>query len=100
VRVDVTRKNDVYVVMNGTERVLGADDMMMVLDGSGVISSVLHGPDQRPGITGHTQVLFAVYAPAGVGENSVRDHLEDIRANVLLVAPDAETELLATLSAA
>jgi hypothetical protein len=43
--------------------------------------------------------MFAVYAPAGVGESAVRGHLEDIRANVLLVAPNAATEVLTTLAA-
>jgi DNA/RNA-binding domain of Phe-tRNA-synthetase-like protein len=99
VRVDVTREDDGYVLMNGSERALTAGDMMMV-DGGGIISSVLHGPDRRTRITPETEeVLFAVYAPAGVGENAVRDHLEDIRANVLLLAPEAETGLLATLPA-
>jgi DNA/RNA-binding domain of Phe-tRNA-synthetase-like protein len=99
VRVDVTRDDDGYVLMNGSERALTGGDMMMV-DGSGIISSVLHGPDRRTRITPQTgEVLFAVYAPAGVGENAVRDHLGDIRANVLLVAPEAETGLLATLPA-
>lgn len=99
VRVDVTRENDRYVLMNGTERVLGAGDMMMV-DGKGIVSSMLHGPDRRTRVTPDTrEVLFAAYAPADIGENAVRDHLEDIRANVLLVAPEAETLLLETPSA-
>jgi DNA/RNA-binding domain of Phe-tRNA-synthetase-like protein len=100
VRVDVTREGDAYVLMNGTERSLRPGDMMMV-DGKGIISSVLHGPDRRTRITPETrEVLFAVYAPAGVGEGVVRAHLETIRANVLLVAPEAETELLETVPAA
>jgi hypothetical protein len=45
------------------------------------------------------EVLFAVYAPAGVGEDAVRSHLDDIRANVLLVAPEAETATVAVLPA-
>jgi DNA/RNA-binding domain of Phe-tRNA-synthetase-like protein len=99
-RVDVTREGDRYVLMNGSERALGAGDMMMV-DGEGIVSSVLHGPDRRTRLTPETRdALFAVYAPAGVGEDAVREHLEDIRANVLLVAPEAETSLLATLAAA
>jgi hypothetical protein len=61
--------------MNGTERVLGADDMMMV-DGKSIICSVLHGPDRRTRITPETQeVFFAVYAPAGVGETAVQNGL-------------------------
>jgi hypothetical protein len=85
--------------MNGTERVLRAGDMMMV-DGTSIISSVLHGPDRRTRIKPETgEVLFAAYAPARIGEGVVREHLEDIRTNVLLLAPDAETRLLGTLSA-
>ena len=99
VRVDGTRDGDHYVLMNGSERELEAGDMMMA-DGEGIISSVLYGPDQRTSITPETEeVLFAVYAPVGVGEAAVRDHLDDIRANVMLVSPDAATELIATLSA-
>jgi DNA/RNA-binding domain of Phe-tRNA-synthetase-like protein len=99
VRVDVTHEDDRYVLMNGSERVVEAGDMMME-DGKGIISSVLHGPDRRTRITPKTrEVLFAVYAPAGIDESVVRGHLEDIRASVLLVAPEAETALLATLQA-
>jgi DNA/RNA-binding domain of Phe-tRNA-synthetase-like protein len=99
VRVDVTHEGDRYTAINGAERVTAGGDMMMV-DGEGIISSVLQGPDQRTRITPETrEVLFAVYAPAGVGESAVRSHLEDIAANVLLVAPQAETGLPATLVA-
>lgn len=100
VRVDVTREDDRYVLMSGSERVLRPGDMMMV-DGKSIISSVVYGPDRRTRITPDTrQVLFAVYAPVGVGENAVRDHLEEVRANVLLVASEAEARLLAVLPAA
>jgi DNA/RNA-binding domain of Phe-tRNA-synthetase-like protein len=99
VQVDVTREGDEYVLLNDAERAVGAGDMTM-RDGRGIISSVLHGPDRRTRITPETtEVLFAVYAPAGIGEDAVRDHLEGTRSNVLLVAPEAETELIATLPA-
>ena len=99
VRVDVTHEGDRYTAINGADRVTAAGDMMMV-DGDGIISSVLQGPDQRTRITRETrEVLFAVYAPAGIGESAVRSHLEDTAANVLLVAPQAEIGLLATLTA-
>ena len=94
VRVDATVGGERYVQLNGSEAGLEPGDMMMA-DATGIISSVLRGPDQRTRIAAATSaVLFAVYAPAGVGEQTVRDHLEDIRSNVLLVAPEAETELL------
>ena len=66
---------------------------MMMTDELGVISSVIYGPDQRTRITRETrEVLFMVYAPPGIGEQAVRDHLDDIRAFVLLVAPEAIVE--------
>jgi DNA/RNA-binding domain of Phe-tRNA-synthetase-like protein len=90
-RADVTAAGDRYVLLNGAEAVLDRGDMMMA-DAAGIVSSVLRGPDQRTRITRDTRgVLFAVYAPAGVGEDAVRAHLQDIRANVALVAPEAET---------
>ena len=64
---------------------------VMIADAQGVISSVIYGPDQRTRITSDTrQVLFTVYAPVGIGEQTVRQHLQDIQANVMLVAPEAE----------
>jgi DNA/RNA-binding domain of Phe-tRNA-synthetase-like protein len=96
-RADVTAGGERYVLLNGAEAVLDPGDMLMA-DGAGIVSSVLRGPDQRSRITRETRnVLFAVYAPAGIGADAVRRHLEDIRSNVRLVAPDAQTEALVTL---
>jgi DNA/RNA-binding domain of Phe-tRNA-synthetase-like protein len=98
-RVDVTAEGDHYVLLNGTEAVLAAGDMTM-RDGVGIVASVLRGPDLRTRITPETRsVLFAVYAPAGVGEDEVRGHLGRIRAHVELVAPGALTQQLTTLTA-
>jgi DNA/RNA-binding domain of Phe-tRNA-synthetase-like protein len=95
---DFARESESYVLMNGSERAAAAGDMMMV-DGVGIISTVLYGPDQRTRIRPETEeVLFAAYAPAGVGEDAVRDHVKAIRANVLLVAPEADTGLLVTVA--
>ena len=88
---------DRYVTLAGAKAELEPGDMLMA-DGGGIVSSVLRGPDQRSRITRETRnVLFAVYAPAGIGEDAVRRHLDDIRANVGLVAPDAQAEALVTL---
>jgi DNA/RNA-binding domain of Phe-tRNA-synthetase-like protein len=96
-RADVSAAGDRYVALNGAEAVLEPGDMLMA-DGAGIVSSVLRGPDQRSRITGETRnVLFAVYAPVGVAENAVRRHLDDLRANVQLVAPQAQAEALVTL---
>jgi DNA/RNA-binding domain of Phe-tRNA-synthetase-like protein len=94
VRLDVSNGTERYILLNGQEQVLKPGDMMMA-DTQGVISSVLYGPDRRTRITSDTrQVLFAVYAPPGIGEQAVYQHLQDIQANVMLVAPEAEVESL------
>jgi len=93
VRLDISNGTERYTLLNGQEQVLKPGDMIMT-DGQGVISSVLYGPDQRTRITGDTRhVFFAVYAPAAIGEQAMRQHLQDIQANVALVAPEAEVEL-------
>ena len=90
VRLDVSDGSERYTRVNGQEQVLKPGDMM-IADAQGVISSVIYGPDQRTRITSDTrQVLFTVYAPAGIREQAVRQHLQDIQANVILVAPEAE----------
>jgi DNA/RNA-binding domain of Phe-tRNA-synthetase-like protein len=100
VQVDVTDDDDRYVLLNGREAVLGRGDMMMA-DGAGIVSSVLRGPDLRTRITGQTRnVFFAAYAPKGVGEAAVRAHLQDIQANVKLIAREARVDELSTLTAA
>jgi hypothetical protein len=68
---------------------------MFMTDEQGVISSILYGPDRRTRITPDTrQALFAVYAPSGVDPASVQKHLEDLRDNIRLIAPEAEVGLL------
>ncbi len=94
VKIDVAEGSECYVRLNGEEQELKPGDMM-IADAKGVISCVLCGPDRRTRITPETrQALFTVYAPPGIGEQAVHDHLQDIQANVLLVAPQADVELL------
>jgi DNA/RNA-binding domain of Phe-tRNA-synthetase-like protein len=94
VKLDVAEGSERYIRLNGQEQELKPGDMM-IADAQGVISCVLYGPDRRTRITPETrQVLFTVYAPPGIGEQAVHDHLQDIQANVLLVAPQADVELL------
>ena len=96
-RADVTADGDAYVTLGGSEAVLKRGDMLMA-DADGIVSSVLRGPDQRTRITrATTRVVFAVYAPAGVPRDTVARHLDDLRANVELIAPGARTEALVVL---
>jgi DNA/RNA-binding domain of Phe-tRNA-synthetase-like protein len=92
VEIDVAEGHELYVRLNGQEQQMKSGDMM-IADGQGIISSVLYGPDRRTRITSETrEVLFTVYAPPGIGEQAVREHLNDIRENVLLIAPEADVE--------
>jgi DNA/RNA-binding domain of Phe-tRNA-synthetase-like protein len=90
VRLDVSTGTERYVRINGQEQVLKAGDMF-IADAQGVLSSIIYGSDRRTRITPETrEVFFSTYAPAGIGAQAVREHLQNIRANVELVAPDAE----------
>ncbi|MHC4107688.1 MAG: phenylalanine--tRNA ligase beta subunit-related protein, partial [Planctomycetota bacterium] len=94
VQLDVASGAERYVLLSGHEQTLKPGDMMMI-DREGVISSVLYGPDRRTQITPQTrQVFFAVYAPPGIGEQAVYEHLRDLQENVMLVAPQAGIETL------
>lgn len=90
VTLDASRGDEYYVKLNREEQRLKPGDMMMT-DSRGIISSVLYGPDYRTRITPNTHhVFFVVYAPKGIEEEAIRQHLDDIRANVMIVAPEAE----------
>ena len=92
--LDIAKGNEKYIRMNGQEQVLKAGDMM-IADSVGVVSSVIYGPDRRTMITADTKrVLFTVYAVPDIGAQAVRQHLEGIEANIRLVSPDAQLELL------
>jgi DNA/RNA-binding domain of Phe-tRNA-synthetase-like protein len=100
VTLDVSTGNEQYELMRGQAQQLKAGDMM-ISDAQGVISCIVYGPDRRTQITPATQrVLFTVYAPAGIGEQPVADHLSRIQTNVQYIAPTAETILLQIVSAA
>ncbi|MEW6239739.1 MAG: phenylalanine--tRNA ligase beta subunit-related protein [Chloroflexota bacterium] len=92
--LDVSKGTETYTLLRGDEQILKAGDMF-ISDQRGVISSIIYGPDQRTQITASTRnVVFTVYAPAGIDEPLIMQHLQDMRDYVLIVAPQAEVELL------
>ena len=92
IRVDLSQGNERYILLNGQEKELAPGDMMMV-DGSGIISSIIYGPDNRTQITQNTKnVLFVVYAPPGINEDLLEQHLQDINQYIKIVSPDAIIE--------
>ncbi len=91
---DVAKGDERYTLLNGKEETLKAGDMF-IADAEGITSSILYGPDHRTRITPETRnALFTVYAPPDIVPAAVRQHLEDIRAYVGLIAPEAEGVLL------
>lgn len=92
IKLDVSRGNEKYVLLNGKGQTLKAGDMFM-MDQEGVISSVLYGPDRRTCIRPETtEVVFAVYAPPGIHKEEILGHFKEIEENVKLFSPRARVE--------
>ncbi|HKJ37490.1 MAG TPA: phenylalanine--tRNA ligase beta subunit-related protein [Anaerolineales bacterium] len=92
--LDVTQGTESYTTMRGNEQTVKAGDMT-ISDQAGIISNIIYGPDQRTQISESTRnVVFTVYVPAGIEEQLIMQHLQDMRDYVLLIAPQAEVELL------
>ena len=92
--LDASKGTESYTLLRGDEQILKAGDMM-ISDGMGVVSSIVYGPDQRTQITDGTRnVVFTVYAPAGINEQTVTQHLQDIQEYMMVFAPQAQVELL------
>ena len=97
--LDVANGTESYTLLRGDLQTPKAGDMM-ILDGEGIISNILYGPDQRTQIAvGTHNAVFTVYAPPGIAVHAVQHHLETIRDNVLVIAPSAQVELLQVLAA-
>ena len=94
--LDVTKGDESYVLLRGEDQTVKAGDMA-ISDRAGIISNIIYGPDQRTQITASTRnVVFTVYAPAGIEKRGIIQHLEDMRDYVRLVSPEATVELLGT----
>ncbi len=92
--LDVTTGNESYLLMRGENQIVKAGDMI-ISDMEGIISNIIYGPDQRTQITAGTRnVVFTVYAPNGIDEQTVTQHLQDIQEYVLIIAPQAQVESL------
>jgi DNA/RNA-binding domain of Phe-tRNA-synthetase-like protein len=97
--LDTGTGNESYIKLNQESQITKEDDMMVV-DGVGILSTVIHGPDYRSRITPETRdALYVVYAPAGIAREEVIRHLRDIRENIMLFSPSVEVEPARLLSA-
>ena len=90
--IDVTNGTESFTQMNGNSKTLMANDMMMK-DEKGVICTIIYGQDQRTPISPETKrALYIAYVPEGVTRDAVVSHLDMIKDNVLLFAPEANVE--------
>jgi DNA/RNA-binding domain of Phe-tRNA-synthetase-like protein len=97
--LDAAQGTESYTLLRGEPQTPKAGDMM-IRDGDGIISSIIYGPDQRTQITAQTRnVIFTTYAPSGISEEAVANHLQEIQRNVELIAPNAKIELLKVFGA-
>ena len=92
--LDISKGTETYTLMRGESQTLKPGDMF-ISDKAGIISDIIYGPDQRTQINANTRnVVFTVYAPTGIDEQLVTHHLQDMRDYVLIIAPQAQVELL------
>jgi DNA/RNA-binding domain of Phe-tRNA-synthetase-like protein len=90
--LDVAKGTEAYTLLRGDGQTLKPGDMF-IRDGEGVISSVIYGPDRRTQIRPETRnAMFTAYAPAGIGAETVENHLKHILHNIRLFAPDVTAE--------
>ena len=89
VRLDAGTGAESYTKLNQEDQVARAGDMMTV-DGVGILSSVIHGPDYRSRITLETRdALYVTYAPDGITREQLLGHVIDIKEGILLFAQRA-----------
>jgi DNA/RNA-binding domain of Phe-tRNA-synthetase-like protein len=73
-----------YTTLGGRQTRCVAGDWL-IEDREGVLSSILRGPDQRTAINGATaRLIYTAYAPEGVSEAALTEHLRDVEAFVRL----------------
>ena len=90
--IDVSLGSEKYTMLSGGEQALKARDMF-IHDEEGILSSIIHGPDQRTRITAETRaVVFTAYAPPGISKAELETHLSDLDSNTRLFSPHAEVE--------
>ena len=99
VTLDAATGEESYTKLNKEDQMAKAGDMMTV-DGVGILSSVIHGPDYRSRISPDTRdALYVTYAPDGITREQLLGHVRDIWQNIRLFSPAARVESMSLLTA-
>lgn len=95
--LDISKGGETYQAMGGKERKLLQGDMFLS-DRTGILSSVLYGPEDRSPITEETsRALFTVYGAPSLAAKELHAHLEEIEELVHILSPAAERKELLIL---
>lgn len=95
VEVRAAEGSETFVGIGGNVQNVKPGDIY-VCDSMGIISGMLDGPDKRTSISSNTRnMLFTIYAPAGIQEKDIYNHLRDIEDNIRIISPGSETVELA-----
>ena len=87
----VSTGSESFTAING-KNVTTIPNDIMITDQENVISSILRGPDLQTAITAQTtRVIYTVYAPSGVEEQLVLEHLRDIESYIRIVSEKSVT---------
>lgn len=90
--VKLTLGGEQYNKINQRDQSLKVGDIVCE-DESGIISSILYGPDYRTKITENTQnCLFFSYFPYGENDDAIRSHFDAILKYIKLVCDSASLE--------
>ncbi len=90
-RLMLSTGQESYLSLSGRDVTAVSGDFMLS-DQRGVISSILRGPDLHAAITEQTnRVLYTVYAPLGVEQQLIFQHLNDIESYVRAFSERAVT---------
>jgi len=92
ISIDVTNGSESFTQMNGNPTMLKPGDMIMK-DEKGVVCTIIYGQDKRTPISPKTKrALYVAYVPDGVSREAVTLHIDKLKENILLFAPNAEIE--------
>jgi DNA/RNA-binding domain of Phe-tRNA-synthetase-like protein len=87
--IDCSSQVDRFTGIGGQEQALRPNDMLM-RDREGIISAVVYGPDQRTRLRETTRsVLFTTYAPDGISDKNLGEHMDQLLELVGVVSPAA-----------
>jgi len=92
--VNIAVGTENYQGISGKNQQLTKNDLFLS-DESGILSSVLNGPDYRTQITNTTRnTLYFVYGVDGVTKEQIRQHFENIRYYLLTAIPNVEIQMI------